>query len=67
MDVEIRRYELGQATQTDTLSELKEVKMEKEKLEQNLREVVMNMTNLSKAKGRVQWTGIEDSGELLKP
>lgn len=41
--------------------------MEKEKLEQNLREVVMNMTNLSKTKGRVQWTGIEDSGELLKP
>ena len=32
MEVEVRRYELGQATQSDTMSELQEVKREKEKL-----------------------------------
>lgn len=32
MEIEIRRYELGQATQSDTMAELQEVKKEKEKL-----------------------------------
>lgn len=29
MEIEVRRYELGQATQNDTINELKEVRMQK--------------------------------------
>ena len=66
MDVEVRRYQLGQETQKDTLAELEEVRKEKNLLERTLRDFAGNMNNYSK-KNSQGWTRIEDSGELLKP
>jgi hypothetical protein len=67
LEVEVRRFELGQASQADTLAELAEARKEKELLERNLREFAASMGELQKQRGRVEWGAMEDSGELLKP